>query len=98
MVYCIYQVKVVDTYALHTTSCEEQIIVGEAVRRLRTKEDGGFHSDMFQNPSDPDAAFREKAGKKHQGYVAIWKKRWVKTVLSSRIISMSRTTTATASF
>ena len=39
-------------------------------RRLRTKEDGGFHSGILQNPSDPDATYRSKAGKEHQGYVA----------------------------
>ena len=25
---------------------------------------------IFQNPFDPDATFREKAGKKHRGYAA----------------------------
>ena len=48
----------------------EQTIVEEASRRLRTKEDGGFHSGMLQNPSDPDATYRAKAGKEYQGYVA----------------------------
>ena len=38
--------------------------------RLRTKEDGGMCSTMLQNPSDPDATFREKAGKQYRGYVA----------------------------
>ena len=27
-------------------------------------------SSMMQNPSDPEATFRSKAGKKHRGYVA----------------------------
>jgi len=36
--------------------------------RLRTKEDGGMHSDILQNPSDPDATYREKAGKQNRGY------------------------------
>ena len=31
---------------------------------------GGFHSGILQNPSDPDATYRSKAGKEHQGYVA----------------------------
>ena len=48
----------------------EQTIVEETSRRLRTKEDGGFHSGMLQNPSDPDATYRSKAGKEHQGYAA----------------------------
>lgn len=38
--------------------------------RLRTKEDGGMDSSILQNPADPDATYREKAGKEHRGYVA----------------------------
>lgn len=38
--------------------------------RLRTKEDGGMDGSILQNPSDPDATFREKAGKQYRGYVA----------------------------
>lgn len=38
--------------------------------RLRKKEDGGMNSEILQNPSDPDATFRDKAGKQHRGYVA----------------------------
>ncbi len=30
----------------------------------------GMQSDMLQNPSDPEAAFRRKSGKEHRGYVA----------------------------
>ena len=29
-----------------------------------------MNSDMLQNPADPDATYREKAGKQHRGYVA----------------------------
>ena len=35
----------------------------------RTKEDN-MGSDVLQNPADPDAAFRKKAGKNHRGYSA----------------------------
>ena len=38
--------------------------------RLRTKEDGTMNSTALQNPSDPEATFRTKAGKNHQGYAA----------------------------
>lgn len=38
--------------------------------RLRTKEDGGMNASILQNPADPDATYREKAGKQHRGYVA----------------------------
>jgi len=37
--------------------------------RLRTKEDGGIDSSILQNPADPDATYREKAGKQNRGYV-----------------------------
>lgn len=48
----------------------EQTIIEDSVRRLRNKEDGGLSSSMLQSPTDPDAIYREKAGKKHCGYVA----------------------------
>ena len=38
--------------------------------RLKTKEDGSMNSSMLQNPSDPEATYREKAGKQHRGYVS----------------------------
>lgn len=57
-------------YQLLVRCLSEQTIVEETSRRLRTKEDGGFHSGMLQNPSDPDATYRSKAGKEHQGYAA----------------------------
>ena len=47
----------------------EQTIIDNDTRRLRNKEDGGMKSDMMQNPSDPEATFRNKAGKNHKGYV-----------------------------
>lgn len=48
----------------------EQTIVEKKKRRLRTKEDGGLDSHALQNPSDPDATFRNKAGKEYRGYAA----------------------------
>ena len=39
-------------------------------RRLKTKEDGAMGSQILQNPSDPDATYREKAGKQNRGYTA----------------------------
>lgn len=60
----------VTEYQLLVRCLSEQTVVEESVRRLRTKEDGGFHSGILQNPSDPDATFRSKSGKEHQGYAA----------------------------
>ncbi len=52
-------------YDLFVRCLSEQTIVENEKRRLRTKEDGGMKSSMMQNPSDPEATFRNKAGKKH---------------------------------
>ncbi len=48
----------------------KQIVVKEFACRLRPKEDCGFRFGMLQNPSDPEAIFREKAGKEYQGYIS----------------------------
>lgn len=42
----------------------------DGVRRMRKKEDGGLDSSVLQNPSDPDATYRVKAGKTCRGYAA----------------------------
>lgn len=48
----------------------EQTIIENEKRRLRTKEDGGMKSTMMQNPSNPEATFRSKAGKEERRYTA----------------------------
>lgn len=57
-------------YQLLVRCLSEQTMVEESVRRLRKKEDGGFHSAILQNPSDPQATFRIKGGKEYRGYAA----------------------------
>lgn len=57
-------------YELFIRCLSEQTIVENEKRRLRTKEDGTMNSTALQNPSDPEATFRTKAGKDHRGYVA----------------------------
>lgn len=57
-------------YQLVLRCLSEQTVLENSTRRLRNKEDGGFSSSMLQSPTDPDATFREKAGKQHRGYVA----------------------------
>jgi hypothetical protein len=57
-------------YDLFVRCLSEQTIVENESRRLRMKEDGGMKSTMLQNPSDPEATFRNKAGKEHRGYAA----------------------------
>ncbi len=53
----------VTEYQLLVRCLSEQTIVEDAIRRLKIKEDGGMDSSVLQNPSDPDATFREKAGR-----------------------------------
>lgn len=57
-------------YQLLIRCISEQTIEEEGIRRLREKKDGGMTSSMLQNPSDPDATFRTKAGKDYLGYAA----------------------------
>ncbi len=66
---CSSDYDVTIEYQLLLRCLFEQIIVGDFTRRLRNKEDGGFSSSMLQSPTDSDATYREKAGKKHRGYV-----------------------------
>lgn len=49
---------------------EQSVEMEDGSYRLRTKKDGGMNGCILQNPSDPDATYREKAGKQHRGYVA----------------------------
>ena len=57
-------------YQLLVRCLSEQTIEEEGKRRLRTKEDGTMGSNVMQSPADPDATYREKAGKQYRGYVA----------------------------
>lgn len=59
------------SYQLLLRVLKEQAVQREdGTYRLRTKEDGGMDAAILQNPADPDATYREKAGKQHRGYVA----------------------------
>lgn len=60
----------VTEFQLLVRCLSEQTVVEDGKRRLRTKDDGTMNSDVLQNPSDPDATFRVKAGKQHRGYTA----------------------------
>ncbi len=57
-------------YQLFSRCISEQTVKEEGGRRLATHEDGTMDSSILQNPSDPEATFRSKAGEEHQGYVA----------------------------
>ncbi len=59
------------SYQLLLRVLKEQTVEEEdGTYRLRTKDDGGMNAEILQNPSDPDATYREKAGHQHRGYAA----------------------------
>lgn len=59
-----------EEYILFDRCMAEQTVADGGSRRLATCEDGTMNSSMLQNPSDPEATFRSKAGGEHRGYVA----------------------------
>lgn len=65
-----YDLEDVTEYQLLIRCISEQTIVENGNRRLRTKEDGFGGSGIMQSPVDPDATYRDKAGKSHRGYTA----------------------------
>ena len=59
------------SYQLLVRVLKEQCIPEEdGSLRLSTKEDAGMDASILQNPADPDATYREKAGKQNRGYAA----------------------------
>ncbi len=67
---CKTDFEEVTEYQLFARCLSEQTVVENDKRRLRTKEDGTMKSSALQNPSDPDATYRNKAGKLYRGYAA----------------------------
>jgi len=49
---------------------EQAVQGGDGSLALRGKDDPAMGSNMLQNPADPDATYRSKAGKQHRGFVA----------------------------
>lgn len=62
--------ETLDEYCLLKRCLSEQTIVEGGTRRLREKKKDSFPKAMMQSPTDPDATYREKVGKKYRGYVA----------------------------
>ena len=56
-------------YQLLIRLLKERTIIDDGTRRLRKKEETENPSEVLLNPSDPEAAFRYKAGGKNLGYV-----------------------------
>ena len=59
-----------EEYALLSRVLEEQTVLAEEAGKNRrcAKDRKDISSGSLQNPSDPDATFRRKAGKDHKGY------------------------------
>ena len=60
----------VTEYQLFIRCLSDQTVVENETRRMRTKQDGTMNSSALQNPSDPDATYRNKAGRQYRGYSA----------------------------
>ena len=67
---CKTDFEEVTEYQLFVRCLSDQTVVENEKRRLRTKEDGTMNSSALQNPSDPDATYRNKSGKLYRGYAA----------------------------
>ena len=67
---CKTDFEEVTEYQLFIRCLSDQTVVENDKRRLKTREDGTMNSSALQNPSDPDATYRNKSGKSYRGYVA----------------------------
>lgn len=57
-------------YQLLKRAIEEQTKEDDKGNRISKEKGDDISSHALQNPSDPDATYRSKAGKSHKGYVA----------------------------
>ena len=85
-------------YQLLVRCLSEQTIVEEGFRRLRTKEDGGFHSGNFKIHLTQMQHIEAKLEKNIRAMWQILKKPLIEMVLLSQITSLSKTFTVTAVF
>ena len=59
-----------DDYQLLQRAIDEQTKNDDKGNRIPKAKEDGMTPDILQNPSDPDATYRSKAGKPHKGYSA----------------------------
>jgi len=59
-----------DDYQLLQRAIDEQTKNDDKGNRIPKAKEDGMTPDILQNPSDPDATYRSKAGKHHKGYSA----------------------------
>ena len=59
-----------DDYQLLQRAIDEQTKKDDEGKVIPKGKEDGMAADILQNPSDPDATYRSKAGKSHKGYSA----------------------------
>ena len=59
-----------DNYQLLQRAIDEQTKNDNKGNHVLKNKEDGMSPDILQNPSDPDATYRSKAGKSHKGYSA----------------------------
>ena len=59
-----------DDYQLLQRAIDEQTKKDDDGKVIPKGKEDGMAADILQNPSDPDATYRSKAGKSHKGYSA----------------------------
>lgn len=59
-----------DDYRLLQRAIDEQTKKDDKGSRIPKNKEDGMTPDILQNPSDPDATYRSKAGRSHKGYCA----------------------------
>ena len=67
---CGEEYKSTEDYQLLLRAIQEQTTLDDDGNHRPKKKGEGMDSSSLQNPSDPDAAYRKKAGKEHHGYAA----------------------------
>jgi len=67
---CKDEYKDTDDYQLLLRAIGEQTKDDGNGKLIPKNKEDGMPADILQNPSDPDATYRFKAGKHHKGYVA----------------------------
>ena len=68
---CDEEIEDSSAYKLLVRFLNEQTnIYPNGIRQLKDADDSSMDSSILQNPADPEATFRHKAGKNHIGYAA----------------------------
>lgn len=67
---CAEDYSSTEDYQLLVRAINEQTKKDDDDRNIPKSKEDGMDSSILQNPSDPDATYRVKAGKSHRGYVA----------------------------